>query len=73
MRESPMPDSGKPIDEILIGDHVAYKLSIGDPSHEVRGKVLDLSNIRNGHTLAHVKWDKFGPPKRLNITHLTKV
>jgi hypothetical protein len=68
-----MSESDCLVDKILIGDHVAYKLSAGDPEHEVRGKVLGLVSIRDGHTLADVAWDTFGPPKRLNITHLTKV
>jgi hypothetical protein len=67
-----MPHSGPPSDEIQVGDRVAYRLGKGEPRHGVRGKVLGLFNTRNGPTLADVEWDKLGPPKRLNVTNLTK-
>jgi hypothetical protein len=67
-----MPDSGSPFDEIQVGDHVVYKLSTADPMLKVRGKVLGLVNTQNGETLADVEWDTLGPPKRLNVTNLTK-
>jgi len=67
-----MPDSGRPPDEIHIGNLVAYRLS-GEPTHDVRGKVLALFNTRNGQTLADVEWDKLGPPKRLSVTNLIKI
>jgi len=72
MRDAPMPDSGRPSDEIHIGDRVAYRLSTGESARGIRGKVLGLFIIQNGQTLADVEWDNLGPPKRLNVTNLIK-
>ncbi len=67
-----MPDSGRPSDEVQIGDRVAYRLTTGEPSPGLRGKVLGLFNTQDGQTLADVEWDKLGPPKRLSVTNLTR-
>jgi len=68
-----MPDSGRPVDEVQIGDCVIYKLSSGEPACGIRGKVLGLFNTHNGQSLADVEWEQLGPPRRLNIANLTKV
>ena len=68
-----MPDSGTPVDEIQVGDHVEFRLNTGDIASGVRGKVLAVFKTQDGKTLADVEWDKLGSPKRLNITNLTKV
>ena len=39
----------------------------------VRGKVLGIFNTQDGHTLADVEWNTLGPPRRLNISNLTKI
>ena len=67
-----MPDSGRPSDEVRIGDRVAYRLTTGQSAPGIRGKVLGMFNTRDGRTLADVEWDKIGPPKRLNVRNLTK-
>lgn len=67
-----MPDSGSPVDEIQVGDCVAYRLSTDDPVGRVRGKVLGMFNTQDGQTLADVEWTTLGPPRRLNISNLTK-
>jgi len=68
-----MPDSGAQVDEVQVGDRVAYRLSVGDPVHGIRGKVIAVFNNKEGRTMADVEWDKLGFPRRLNITHLAKV
>jgi len=68
-----MPDSGAPVDEVQIGDRVAYRLSTGSPANSIRGKVIAVFNTKDGKTMADVEWDKLGSPRRLNITHLAKV
>lgn len=68
-----MPDSGTPVDEVRVGDRVAYRLSMGDLAHRVLGKVIAVFNTQDGKTMADVEWEKLGLPKRLNITHLIKV
>ena len=68
-----MPDSGSPVDEIQIGDRVAYRLSTGESAHGMLVKVLGMFNTHDGQTLADVEWDTLGPPRRLNISNLTKI
>jgi hypothetical protein len=68
-----MPASGSPADEIQIGDRVAYRLSSGDRTNGVRGKVIGIIDTNDGQTLADVEWDTLSPPGRLNVTNLTKV
>jgi hypothetical protein len=72
MQETPMPDSGRPSDEVRLGDRVAYRLSPNEPANEVQGKVIGLFLIQNGQILADVEWDRLGPPKRLAVTNLLK-
>jgi len=67
-----MPDSGRPSDEVQIGDRVAYRLSTGETMPGIRGKVLAMFNTQGGQTLADVEWDTLGPPKRLSVTNLIK-
>ena len=67
-----MLDSGTPVDEVQVGDHVAYRLGTGDLV-SVRGKVIAVFKTQDGKTLADVEWDKLGEPRRLNIANLTKV
>jgi hypothetical protein len=67
-----MPDSGSPADEIQVGDRVVYRLSTGDPVGRVQGKVLGIFNTQDRQTLADVEWNALGPPRRLNISNLTK-
>jgi len=68
-----MPDSRRPVVEVQVGDHVAYRLSTGDLASGVRGKVIAVFNTQDGKTLADVEWNTFGSPRRLSITNLTKV
>ena len=68
-----MPDSGTTVDEVQVGDHVAYRLSTGYIASDNRGKVLAVFKTQDGKTMADVEWDSLGSPKRLNITYLTKV
>jgi hypothetical protein len=68
-----MPDSGAPVDEIQVGDHVAYRLSSGYIASDNRGKVLAVFTTQDGKTLADVEWDRLGLPGRLSSTSLTKV
>jgi hypothetical protein len=67
-----MPDSGNPVDEVQIGDHVTYRLSMGDPAYGILGRVIAAFHTQDGKAMADVEWDKRGVPKRLNITHLIK-
>ena len=68
-----MPDSGTQVDEVQVGDRVAYTLSMGDPVYGIPGKVIAVFHTQDGKTMADVEWEKLGLPKRLNITHLIKV
>ena len=68
-----MPDSGAQVDEVQVGDRVAYRLSVGDRAHGVLGKVIAVFRTQDGKSMADVEWDKLGMPRRLDITHLIKV
>jgi hypothetical protein len=67
-----MPESGVPFDAIQVGDRVAYTFTTREVAHYALGKVIGIFSIRDGQTLADVEWDDLGPPKRLNVTNLTK-
>jgi hypothetical protein len=67
-----MSDSGTQVDEVQVGDRVAYRLSTGDPVYGILGKVIAVFHTRDGKTMADVEWEKLGLPKRLIITHLIK-
>jgi hypothetical protein len=67
-----MPDSGRPSNEVQIGDRVAYTLSTGETAPGIRGKVIAMFNTRDGQTMADVEWERLGPPKRLSVMNLTK-
>jgi hypothetical protein len=67
-----MPDFGSPVDEIQVGDRVAYRLGTGEPAAGIRGKVIAMFNTQDGQTLADVEWNRLGPPKRLSVMNLTK-
>jgi hypothetical protein len=66
-----MPDTLNPDQTIQVGDIVSYKLTGASPP-AARGKVIGLVKTQDGRTLADVRWDKLGPPKRLNVQSLTK-
>ncbi len=68
-----MPVSGVQVDDVKVGDRVAYRLSIGDPAHGILGKVIAVFHTQDGKSMADVEWEKLGLPRRLNITHLIKV
>ena len=68
-----MLDSGAQVNEVQVGDRVAYLLSMGDPVYGILGKVIAVFHTQDGKTMADVEWDKLGLPKRLSITHLIKV
>ena len=68
-----MPESDHPVDEIHVGDRVAYRLSTGDRVGRVRGIVLGIFSTHDGQTLVDVEWNTLGPPKRLKICSLTKI
>jgi hypothetical protein len=61
------------VDEIEVGDRVAYQLSTGDRVGRVVGKVLGIFNTQDGQTLADVEWTTLGPPRRLSISRLIKI
>ena len=67
-----MPDSGRPPDEIQVGNRVANRLSTGETAPGIRGKVIAMFNTQDGQTLADVEWDTLGSPKRLSVANLTK-
>jgi hypothetical protein len=67
-----MSASGALVDEIQVGDQVAYRLSTGVHASGIRGKVIGIFHTQDGQTLADVEWDKLGPPRRLAVTNLTK-
>jgi hypothetical protein len=68
-----MSQTPNPVQTIQIGDTVTYRFSVGELASEAQGKVIGLFNIKDGHTMADVIWDKLGPPKRLNVKSLAKV
>jgi hypothetical protein len=68
-----MPDSGNPVDHIQVGDLVEYRQNTGGPLGRVPGKVLGIFDTNDGQTLADVEWSTLGPPRRLNISYLTKI
>jgi hypothetical protein len=69
----PSFDDAVAVEEIQVGDHVAFKLSADDPAHGFRGKVIGMINTQDAQTLVDVEWDTLGPPRRLNISRLTKI
>jgi hypothetical protein len=68
-----MPNSDSAVDEVQVGDRVAYRLSTGEHARGACGKVMGIFNTQDGQTLADVEWETLGPPRRLSITSLTKV
>jgi hypothetical protein len=68
-----MPNSGSPIDEIQVGDRVAFMLSNSNPVDGTSEKVLALFDTHDGHTMADVEWDTLGPPRRLSVENLIKI
>ncbi len=67
-----MPIFDSAVDEVQVGDRVAYRLSTGEPLEGACGKVIGIFHTHDGQSLADVEWDTLGPPRRLSITNLTK-
>jgi hypothetical protein len=68
-----MPDSGNSVDQIQVGDQVAYRMNTGGLVLGLRGKVLAVFKTQDGKTIADVEWDSPGAPGRLSITNLTTI
>ena len=68
-----MPNSDNTVGDVQVGDRVAYRLSTDEHAHGARGKVMGIFTTQDRQTLADVQWDTLGPPRRLNISNLTKI
>ncbi len=77
-REAHMADWTKRVQEIQVGDTVAYSKAFlqstgqyaGDVPH-ARGEVKALVNLGSETTLAEIEWDRPGIPERVNVKNLT--
>ena len=60
-------------DTISVGDQVGYRARDGDILGNDRGKVLGIFRTQDGKTLADVEWNGLGMPKRVGISHFSKL